>query len=128
VEGGAAITLCSHSSARGGSWGEDGNIIAALNSIGGLSRSSSAGGMPMLATELAQGEYAHRWPQILPGGNAVLFTATATASASMRPTSTWCLSEIGAGGDRRRKTLVRGRTYGGSFRNRLLGNSGRDSI
>src|SRR3984893_8428767 len=30
VEGGSAITLCSAAAGRGGSWGEDGNIIAAL--------------------------------------------------------------------------------------------------
>ena len=33
VEGGSAITLCNARSGRGGSWGEDGNIIAALNSL-----------------------------------------------------------------------------------------------
>ena len=31
---------------RGATWGEDGNIIAALNSGAGLSRVSAAGGTP----------------------------------------------------------------------------------
>ena len=42
---------------------------------GGLSRISSAGGTAATVTELAQGETMHRWPQVLPGSNAVLFTA-----------------------------------------------------
>ena len=75
VEGGAAIALCDAPNGRGGSWGEDGNIIAALTNGGGLSRIPSAGGAPTPVTELAQGEVTHRWPQILPGGKAVLFTA-----------------------------------------------------
>ncbi len=38
VEGGAPITLCDAPLPVGGSWGDDGNIIAALNRSGGLSR------------------------------------------------------------------------------------------
>jgi hypothetical protein len=68
VEGGAAIALCNASNAYGGSWGEDGNIVAALNTNGALSRIPSSGGTPTPATELAQGELTHRWPQSLPGG------------------------------------------------------------
>ena len=40
----------------GGSWGEDGNIIAALNITGGLSRIPSAGGPPTPVTDLQNGE------------------------------------------------------------------------
>jgi Tol biopolymer transport system component len=79
VEGGAAVAVCDAPSARGGTWGEDGNIIAALTSTGRgvLSRIPSTGGAPTPLTELAQGEAGHRWPQILPGGKAVLFTSNA---------------------------------------------------
>jgi serine/threonine-protein kinase len=83
VEGGAAIALCDANNARGGSWGEDGSIVAALTSSGGLSRIPSSGGMPTPATELAQGENTHRWPQGLPGGKAVLFTNNTLAPDSM---------------------------------------------
>ena len=38
VEGGSAITLCAAPVGMGGSWGEDGNIIASLSSAGGLSQ------------------------------------------------------------------------------------------
>ncbi len=75
VEGGAVIALCDSNAGRGGSWGDDGYIIAALNSTGGLSRIPSSGGAPTPVTELEPGETTHRWPQTLPGGKAVLFTA-----------------------------------------------------
>jgi serine/threonine-protein kinase len=79
VEGGAAITLCNAGSPQGGSWSEDGNIIAAGVSRF-LSRIPAAGGAPTPVTELAQGEAGHCWPQILPGGQSVLFTAYTSAS------------------------------------------------
>jgi Tol biopolymer transport system component/predicted Ser/Thr protein kinase len=78
VLGGAAVTLCDAPTPRGGSWGEDGNIIAALNTADGLSRVSSTGGMAQPLTKLSQGERTHRWPQILPERSAVLFTASNT--------------------------------------------------
>ena len=63
--------------AYGGSWGDDGNIIAALNNRRGLSRVPSGGGTPVPVTKLNSGEVTHRWPQVLPGSQAVLFTAAA---------------------------------------------------
>ena len=59
VEGGVAIALCDAANARGGSWGEDGNIVAALNAGGALSRIPSSGGTPTPVTELVQGEVTH---------------------------------------------------------------------
>jgi Tol biopolymer transport system component/tRNA A-37 threonylcarbamoyl transferase component Bud32 len=75
VEGGAAVTLCDAPSPIGASWGDDGDIIAALI-IGVLSRVPSAGGTPVPVTKLNPGELTHRWPQVLPGSQAVLFTAS----------------------------------------------------
>jgi Tol biopolymer transport system component len=103
VDGGSAITLCNANNARGGSWGEDGNIIAALNTNGGLSRIPSVGGPPMPVTELQNGEVTHRWPQILPGGKAVLFTAGMGDTANI---------EVMFLANHRTITLVRGGTYG----------------
>jgi Tol biopolymer transport system component/predicted Ser/Thr protein kinase len=76
VQGGAAVTVCDAQNARGASWGEDGSIIVALTPTGGgLSRVPAAGGTPQAITKPAdKGEARHRWPQILPGGQAVLFT------------------------------------------------------
>ena len=76
VEGGAEVSLCdSAASYTGADWGEDGSIIASLRVSGGLSRVSSAGGVPTPVTELVGAERTHRWPQVLPGGKGVLFTA-----------------------------------------------------
>jgi serine/threonine-protein kinase len=89
----------------GGSWGEDGNIIAGFDNR--LAWISSAGGTPTPVTKLAPGEIAHRWPQILPGGKAVLFSAytsmTGLDGAAIEAQSLR---------DGRRKTLVRGGTWG----------------
>ena len=85
VNGGAPITLCDAVSPfMGGSWGDDGSIIASLNPRGPLSRVPSAGGAVEPVTELKSGaETAHRWPQILPGGKAVLFTAGIAGSINL---------------------------------------------
>jgi Tol biopolymer transport system component/predicted Ser/Thr protein kinase len=79
VQGGGAVTLCETGEARGASWGEDGQIIFAGRGVG-LSRVPDSGGPPQSLTTPAPGEVSHRWPQILPGGKAVLFTSTATLS------------------------------------------------
>jgi Tol biopolymer transport system component len=107
VEGGAAVTLCEAANGRSGSWGEDGNIIATLGIDGGLSRIPSAGGPPTPVTDLQSGEQTHRWPQILPGGKAVLFTA-ATAGVGFDGANIEVMSLV----DHHRETLVRGGTYG----------------
>jgi serine/threonine-protein kinase len=74
VQGGAAEVLCDAPNGRGGSWGEDGNIIAALDIYSALSRVPAAGGPVQPVTELKL-DLAHNWPQVLPGAQAVLFTA-----------------------------------------------------
>jgi Tol biopolymer transport system component/predicted Ser/Thr protein kinase len=77
VQGGAAVTLCDTQAARGASWGEDGSIIVTPNAGRGvgLFRVPEAGGTPQAITKPSdKGEATHRWPQILPGGQAVLFT------------------------------------------------------
>jgi serine/threonine-protein kinase len=108
VEGGAAVDLCNLNALTGGSWGEDGNIIAAIGNSGfPLLRIPSAGGEPTPATELAPGEYGHRWPQILPGGKAVLFTAAPVVNAFDTANI-----EVMSFAGHQRKTLVRGGTFG----------------
>jgi serine/threonine-protein kinase len=75
VQGGAPVTLCDAPTPQA-SWGDDGNIILALSSGGGLSRIPAGGGRPTPVTELnrEKGETAHTWPEVLPGSQAVLFT------------------------------------------------------
>lgn len=73
--GGAPVTLCDAPSQREGSWGDDDNIVFAATNNGGLWRVASAGGTPEELTKLdkQKGEFSHRYPQVLPGANAVLF-------------------------------------------------------
>jgi predicted Ser/Thr protein kinase len=84
VQGGAAVTLCDAPGPGGASWGEDGSIIATLTYGfgGGLFRLPEAGGTPQAITKPGdKGEVTHRWPQILPGGQAVLFTGNTVSAA-----------------------------------------------
>jgi serine/threonine-protein kinase len=109
VAGGAATVLCNSSVGIGGSWGEDGTIIAALNQDDGLFRIPDGGGAPARLTEPREGgEVTHRWPQILPGGKAVLFTAHTRNVGGYDEASI----EVMSLGDRRKKVLIRGGTYG----------------
>src|SRR5262249_1339305 len=77
---GHPTVLCDAPFPRGGAWGPDGNIIAALNYTSPLSRVSALGGVPQPLTELiaANHESTHRWPQVTPRGEVVIFTANAT--------------------------------------------------
>ena len=82
ITGGPAVTLGRPGgTAVGASWGADGTIIFATNiRTTGLLRIAVAGGEPTVLTRpnRAGGEDDHLWPEILPGGQAVLFTITAT--------------------------------------------------
>ena len=82
ITGGPAVTLGRpDGTALGASWGPDGTIIFATNDrTTGLQRIAAAGGEPTVLTRpnRAGGEDDHLWPEILPGGQAVLFTITAT--------------------------------------------------
>jgi predicted Ser/Thr protein kinase len=81
VLGGAALMLGTASGTIvGASWGEDGHIIYTPGPVLPLFRIPDVGGTPQAVTRLAAGELTHRWPQILPGGGAVLFTASPSAT------------------------------------------------
>jgi serine/threonine-protein kinase len=77
MRGGAPVTICDAPNSRGGSWGEDGTIVFTPVLRAALSKVSSAGGTPQPLTTLDElaGDLTHRWPQVLPGGRAVLFTS-----------------------------------------------------
>jgi len=67
---------------RGAAWAPDGTVIVATAGSTGLLRVPAAdGGTPEVLTrpDRAAGEVAHLWPELLPGGTAVLFTITTTA-------------------------------------------------
>jgi eukaryotic-like serine/threonine-protein kinase len=75
LAGGPSIDLCDAPNGRGGSWGSHGTIVFAPGIRSGLARVDAGGGVPRPVTTLDQkkGENSHRWPQLLPGDDAVLF-------------------------------------------------------
>jgi len=77
IRGGTPITLCAVDRSRGASWGDDGNIVFSSNPGSPLVRIPSSGGEPEPLTTLDEkaNEATHRWPQVLPGAKAVLFTS-----------------------------------------------------
>jgi Tol biopolymer transport system component/tRNA A-37 threonylcarbamoyl transferase component Bud32 len=83
VTGGAAVVLCDAPLGRGGAWGEDGTIVLSPDATPGvrLLRVSSAGGTPVPLPALAEGEVSQRWPQVLPGAKAMLFTGSSNGAA-----------------------------------------------
>jgi serine/threonine-protein kinase len=107
IHGGPAITLCDGGTLHRGAWGEDGFIVAAFGNSTGLSRVPENGGSPQPLTKLENSELTHRWPQILPGTKAVVFSASSS-------TVNWDEAHVDVlflktG---QRKTVVRGGFYG----------------
>ena len=74
LRGGASFALCAAPEGRGASWGSDDIIVFTPAAGMGLSRVSAAGGTPQVVTTPENDERSHRWPEILPGSKAVLFT------------------------------------------------------
>ena len=89
LDGGAPIVLTRAPAGRGASWGDDGEIVAALDTEVALSRVSSATGAVTPVTTLGAGETSHRWPQVLPGATAAVFTVT-------RSPGNYAAADIGA--------------------------------
>jgi WD40-like Beta Propeller Repeat len=84
LDDGAVTAICPAEEARGGAWTQDGTIVFAPRPDGPLSRVSSGGGTPSQATTLdaSTGEISHRWPEALPDGKGLLFTAHTESNAS----------------------------------------------
>lgn len=82
--GGPVSTLCDAPIPHGASWASDDTIVFAPNLGSGLMRVSSSGGAPqaLTAPDAKRQELSHRWPQVLPGNNNVLFTIQTTTQAS----------------------------------------------
>ena len=76
IGGGAPQNICDITFVAQASWGPDDKIIFAQTVVGGLYRVSAAGGKPEVLTtpDSVKGETMHAWPDILPGGKAVLFS------------------------------------------------------
>jgi serine/threonine-protein kinase len=84
VGGGAPVVLADASLPRGGTWARDDTIIFAPGFNSALSRVPAGGGKtePLTTLDTSSGELSHRWPELLPDGKTVLFTAANPASPS----------------------------------------------
>jgi len=76
VAGGAVVVLADAPFGVGGTWSSDDYIYFAQTNITGLSKIHASGGVPEQVSSLDRnkGEVSHRFPQILPGDKALLFT------------------------------------------------------
>jgi Tol biopolymer transport system component len=77
VQGGTPVRLAGVRTPRGASWGDDDKIVAALTNSAGLSVLAADGGAARSLTTVSPDDPTHRWPQVLPGAKAVIFTANA---------------------------------------------------
>jgi len=77
IEGGAPVSLCNVADPLSATWGDDGWIVLAAGLTGGLLRVAETGGRPQPLTQVGDPskEQSHRWPQALPRGRGVMFTA-----------------------------------------------------
>jgi serine/threonine-protein kinase len=109
-DGGPVTTLADAPLGRGASWGDDGNIVFTPDVQTRLLRIPAAGGgAPTPLTQFHGGEISHRFPQVLPGAKAVLFTAlTAANFAAFNEASIEVISLT----DGHVKTLHSGGSYG----------------
>jgi serine/threonine-protein kinase len=109
VQGGASVTLCDALDARGGAWSEHGTLVFAPGPRTALLKVSAAGGpsQPMTTLDQQANEATERWPQFLPGGDAVLFTSD-THGGNYEDADIVVYS-ISSG---KRHTLLRGGYYG----------------
>ena len=75
VQGGPPVTLAPANNFRGGTWNVDGVILFGTNGSDTIRRVASAGGDPVKATTLDQGETTHRYPFFLPDQKHFLYIA-----------------------------------------------------
>ncbi len=102
VEGGAVVPLGDFGGG-GASGGEDGNIYMGVRGKG-VVRIRDSGGAPETIAPLGNGEAGLFFPQLLPGGKAVLFSAYTALNADASSIEVMTLA------DHHRKTVSRGGT------------------
>ena len=81
VTGGEAVTMCDAPNGRGGAWGSDGTIVFSPDNrpYTRLLVVRSSGGVPEPLPSPVEREWHQRWPQVLPDGKGVLYTASDAA-------------------------------------------------
>jgi serine/threonine protein kinase len=109
VTGGAVVTVAETPQPRGAWWAEDGTIVFAPHNRKGLMRVSSRGGEVQPVTTLTEGEITHRFPQVLPGGVGILYTANTELMIGRR--STLVVQRLPSG----ERTIVQRGAYFGRY-------------
>jgi Tol biopolymer transport system component len=111
INGGPAVTICKYErNSRGASWGPENDIIfATAEPTTGLLRVAAGGGEPKVLTtpEAEKGEGDHLFPEVLPGGRAVLFTIASRGNDDLGESSQIAVLDLVTG---ERKVLLRGGT------------------
>jgi Tol biopolymer transport system component/predicted Ser/Thr protein kinase len=103
VYGGAAVTLGDATVPLGASWSSQGIIAFSPAGVGVLQQVSDSGGTPRPLTRLEKAEGSHRWPEFLPGGTAVLFSAGVIGANWGNPQG--AIQSLGTG---ERRNLIQG--------------------
>ena len=88
--GGPSVPIVAAAQLFGISWGE-GDLIVYAGSNGGLLEVPASGGNATQLTtpDIDRGEFTHRLPHVLPGGDAVLFTLTRSRFTRWDEAETW---------------------------------------
>jgi Tol biopolymer transport system component len=106
ISGGAPVDIAD---GVGAAWGSDGMLVIVPGPRAAqganLLQVPASGGTPQSLTRLESGERVHVWPQILPGGKALVFTALTSGN----PDDAQIVAQSLATG--KRKVLVNGGTY-----------------
>ncbi len=84
VSGGSAITLGDAPVPLGASWGSQRVIAFAPTNVSALQQVRDEGGASQPLTRIEKEDGSHRWPEFLPGGKALLFTAQGFAGFSSK--------------------------------------------
>jgi serine/threonine-protein kinase len=107
VQGGTPVELCDAPSARGASWAPDGTIVISPIFTTGLARIPDAGGELEVLTvpDRTRNERTHRWPDVLPGGNAAIFTIGTLDRPGYYEDATIAVVDFASG---RTRTLIEG--------------------
>jgi serine/threonine-protein kinase len=105
VEGGAVVPLASFLNYAGATWSEDGTIVVSEPLGRGLFRIPAGEGPEtvLVAPDKEKGELALAWPQILPGGRALLFSHVGPEGIRL---------DVYTVADQHRKTVARGTARG----------------
>ncbi len=93
VSGGAPVVLCAAENPWGASWGADGTILFGQGPKG-ISQVSDSGGPASALVSIDSKTEAAHGPQMLPGGEAVLFTLRSSAAQSNQDTTSWDNAQI----------------------------------